>query len=127
MFKVFYYYYYLFYTHILPDPEPRAYVVFVLSFTQSLIITGLIGVIASKSNCYLVSKWLNLAILVLIIIINYLYYNRTNRATEIIKNKPKFFGSHKLSIALVLITSLIAVSWLFWGSFYIRNIILNCK
>lgn len=52
--NVLYYYYYLFYTKVLPDDEPHATVIFTLSFSESLLLNGLLDIF---SAIFIVKKW----------------------------------------------------------------------
>lgn len=126
MFEVLYYYYYLFYTRIIPDSEPHATVIFSLSFVESLLINGIIDFIAVTWFCFKVGKWTMIAITALTILLNYWYYQRSGLNTTIVREKPRFFGSHKLTILLTLLGSLLVISWLFWGSIYSRSALSGC-
>lgn len=120
--KVLYYYYYLFYTKILPDDEPHATTVFTLSASEGFLINGILQISLARFFCIPVNKWPMIGVLVLLIFINYLYYHRTDKAKEIVKNKPMFYSNHKLSIALTLLFFIITLSFLFWEPVYVKHI-----
>jgi len=123
MISIIYYYYYLFYTRILPDDQPHLTVVFTLSVSESFLINGIINLICTKFFCYPLNKWTMIGILLLILLMNYLYFN-FNRRDVIVGNKPKLLGSHILSILITLLFFLITASFMFWGPIY-TQLLLN--
>lgn len=126
--NVLYYYCYLFYTRIIPDTEPHTTVIFALSFSESLIINYTIDLISVYFICkFSLVLWHKLAITGLILIINYLMFYRSGRSTDIVKTKPKFFGSNKISVLVTLLYFLISTSLLFWMSDYLLLELEKCK
>ncbi len=123
MIKVFYYYYYLFYTKVLPDSQPHSTVIFTLSFSLSLLINGLLSLIFAHVANYNMSNYVMVGIFVTIMVVNYLVFYRTGKGKRLVKEKPKFFNSHRLSILFTLLFFLITTSFLFWGPIYIKNIL----
>lgn len=123
MIKVFYYYYYLFYTKILPDNQPHATVIFTLSFSLALLINGLINIILAHTMSYALGKYGMIGIFVLTMGINYLLFYRKGKAKEIVKEQPKFFNNHMLSIILTVLFFLITASFLFWEAGYVGSIL----
>ena len=123
MMNVFYYYYYLFYTKVLPDNQPHSTVIFTLSFSLSLFVNGVLSLIAAHLKSYVISNYVMVGIFVAIMVINYFVFYRTGKGKRLIKEKPKFFNSHKLSILLTLIFFLITTSLLFLGPIYIKNLL----
>lgn len=121
--NVFYYYYYLFYTKVLPDNQPHSTVIFTLSFSLSLFVNGVLSLIAAHLKSYVISNYVMVGIFVAIMVINYFVFYRTGKGKRLIKEKPKFFNSHKLSILLTLIFFLITTSLLFLGPIYIKNLL----
>ena len=121
--KVIYYYSFLFYTKILSDDEPHATVIFTLSFTLAISIIGIINIILA----YLIDNDLNIyemiGIFITILGINYWVFIRKGRAKEIIKEKPRFFNNHKISILVTILYFIITNSFLFWTPIYIRHIL----
>lgn len=125
--KVFYYYYYLFYTRIIPDVEPHATAVFVLSFTQSLFLIFITEFLWVHTNCeFLLEKWSMIAIFLVILGSNFLLFFRSNWGQQIVNTKPSFFDSKALSIATVAISTMIIASFLFWMTDYLLGVIENC-
>jgi heme/copper-type cytochrome/quinol oxidase subunit 2 len=124
MMNVFYYYYYLFYTKLLPDNQPHATVIFTLSFSLSLLINGVLSILAAHISNYAISNYIMIVIFILILTVNYLVFYRTGKGERLVEKKPKFNNSHKLSILLTLIFFLITTSFLFWGPIYIRNLLV---
>ncbi len=124
--KILYFYYYQFYTRVIPDVHPHATVIFALSFTESLWVNGFVEMITLNTLCYKIDKWLMLGVLLLIIILNYIYYNKMHSAEDIINKRPKIGNSNLLSVLVVAVFTIVGVSWLFWGSFYSRSVLENC-
>jgi hypothetical protein len=126
--NVLYYYYYLFYTRILPDDQPHATVIFTLSFSESLLVNYTIDFVGAHLLCrFLLGKWSMIIIFILIAAANYLIYYITEKYTQIIELKPKFFGSSKASVAITLIFFLVTTSFLFWMADYLMEIINRCS
>lgn len=123
MINVFYYYYYLFYTKVLPDNQPHTTVIFTLSFSLSLFVNSLLCLISAKIEDYFLTNYIAFGIFAVITVVNYLVYYRTGRCKLLVREKPKFLNSHKLSILLTLIFSIISISYLFWGPIYLKNIL----
>jgi hypothetical protein len=123
MIKVFYYYYYLFYTRISPDSYPHSTVIWTLSFSLTLLINGLVDIILAYTIHYALGKYEMAGMFVLIMGINYLIFYRNGKAEEIVKEQPKFFNDHKLSITLTILFFLITASFLFWEAGFVRNIL----
>ncbi len=121
--NVIYYYYYLFYSKILKDSEPHLLTTLVLSFSQSLLVNGVLEISIANIFCIYISKWPMLIVLLLLIGVNYVYYHRTGKAKEIVKNKPMFFSSHRLSIIITLLFFIITASFLFWEPIYVKQIL----
>ena len=57
----------------------------------------------------------------------FIFYHKSNLAKKIVQEKPMFFSNHKLTIYIVLLSSLIVISWMFWGAFYSRSVLSNCS
>ncbi len=123
MINVFYYYYYLFYTKVLPDSQPHSTVVFTLSFSLSLLVNGLLSIIAAYVANYNMSNFIMVGVFVMIIIINFLVFYRSGKGKQLVKEKPKFYNNHKLSVFLTFVFFFITTSCLFWGPILIKNII----
>jgi len=123
--KVLYYYYYLFYTKILPDDEPHATTVFTLSVSEGFFINGILQIFLARFFCMPLNIWPMIGVLVLLIFLNYFYYQRSGRAKEIVKTKPMFYSNHKFSIVLTLLFFIVTSSFLFWEPVYIKQIMEN--
>lgn len=125
--KTIYYYFYLFYSSALKEFEPHFNARFSISLSQALMVNGILNIIAANLFCKSLNKWEMIGIFVLIFIINsYLIYN-SESTKKIIKEKPRFFNNQKLSIILTITFFVLTMSYLFWGSIYIRNILEQCK
>jgi hypothetical protein len=125
--NVIYHQYFLFYRKVIKDPEPHFATVLALSFSQSLLINGIMDIIALKWFCYEIKVWVQFAILLLLIYCNYLIYHRTGKANEIVKVKPLIGNSKGLSIFITWLFFFITVSWLFWGGIYGKYLLNQCK
>lgn len=125
--KVLYYYYYLFYTRILPDNEPNATVVFTLSFSQSLLVNGLINILLANWLCLKISFPFAVGIFTLLLLINYLIYFRKKKYLAILEEKPMFFSSHPISIIITSVWFIITSSFLFWTPIYLKDVLEKCN
>lgn len=126
MLNVIYYYYYLFYAKVLRDTEPHLLTTLALSFSESLLVNGIIEAISVNFFCKSIGKWPMLGVVLIILFINFIYYHKGKRANRIVTEQPVFLGSHGLSVMLVLLFFITTTSWLFWGSFYSRDILNHC-
>lgn len=124
---VLYYYYFLFYTHVLPDDEPHATVVFTLSFSESLVVNGLFNIVIAKVFCLQMELWPMLITFIIVLGINYLVYSRNKRGSEIVKNKPQFFSSKSVSVLVTATWFLVSLSFMFVTPFYIKEILDRCR
>lgn len=125
--KVLYYNFYLFYTKVIPDPEPHFATVLSIGFSQSLVISAIIDIIALKFYCYQIQVWIQFLVAVFIISLNYLIFHRTDRAKQVIKSNPNILNSKPLSIVITILFFLITVSWLFWGPIYGKYLLQLCR
>jgi len=126
MIKVFYYYYYLFYQRILKDNEPHLLATLGLCFVESFLFIGIIDFIVAKFFCQKMASEFMYSIMLLLVLINYLYFHRTGLAKEVVKEKPNFLSSHTTTVVIVLISTIIVLSWLYWGSYSTKTILSNC-
>ena len=124
---IFYYYYYLFYKKLLKDPEPHTATILALSFSESLLINGLISIVALKYYCYEIQVVFQFIVLIIIIIINSLYYIRSKKGKSIVQQRPKIIGSKSLSTIITILFFLVTLSWLFWGSIYGKYLLSKCN
>lgn len=125
MFNLFYYYFYLFYTRVLPDDEPHATVVYTLGFTEGLFVNGLLKILLANFFCLGYGKWIGLGIAAAIIVFNYFFYIQGGRGKNIINEKSAASLS-KPSMLLTALFTILSVSFLFWGSGYVRDVLNNC-
>ena len=126
---VLYYYYYRYSVKILRESEPHATTGFMLSVSEAFLINGIINFITSTFFCYsfISFKSFPIAILVIILFLNYLFYQKTGRSRRIIKEKPVLWNSHRLSIIVTILFWAITFSWLFWVVPVTKLILENCK
>lgn len=122
MINVFYYYYFLFYSKVLKDNEPHLLTTLALSASEGFLINGILDILLTRFFCISIDKWPMLGVLAMLIFANYIYYHRTGKAKELVNNKPMFFSSHKLSLALTLLFFVVTLSFLFWGPGYVKQI-----
>jgi hypothetical protein len=111
--NVFYYYYFLFYTMVLPDNQPHSTVIFTLSFTLSLIVNCILNVAFAYVLNVSLRKWEMIGVFAFINLLMYLTYYRNGKGKRIVKEKPKFFKSHGVSIVLTALFFLIGILTLF--------------
>ena len=123
---IYYYYYYLFYKKILKDDTPHVLTRMAISACEAIFINAIIDVIAVTNYCHKIDPWIFYLTIACFLIINYFVYSKSGKGAKIIKEKPKFFDSNEISIALTLLFFIVTVSWMFWGSFYAKYILDNC-
>jgi len=117
---VIFYYYYLFYTKIIKDDEPFATTCWALSASEGFFSAVMLHIFFTRFFCFQTSKWMMVIPTCLFLLINYLYFNKSGRSRKIVKEKPMFFSSHKLSVALTLLFFIATFSTLIWGAVYAR-------
>lgn len=127
IFDTLYYHYYLFYSKITKDNEPYATTIFSLSASESFLVNGIIDFIAVKLFCYRIDKLWMLLIFLIILITNYLVYNRSGRARKIVGKRPLLMNNYRISVGFTILFFVLTASWLFWGHFYTKNILNECK
>ena len=111
---VFYYYIYLFYAKVMPDDYPHSNTVWALGAASAFIINGLIDIpLAYFFNCYL-STIQKIIIIIIVMTLFYLKYDRSKGIRIVKKEKPKFFGSKIASIILTVLFFLISMLFLFF-------------
>lgn len=125
--KVIYYYYYLFYKKILKDNEPHMLATLALSASEAIFVNISFHIICIKLFCYQTSATIMIFTTVLLIFINYIYFHKTNRAKQIVTNKPSFFSNANLSITITTLFFIITSSFIFWGPEYGKYLLENCK
>lgn len=128
MLKVLYYYYYLFYSKVLIQPESHFVTILVLSAMESFLINYLIDFLSVHLFCAIPSEiWYKLLVVGTLLIINFIYYEQNGKGKVIVKEKPKFFNDHRLSIVIVLVITLFIISLLFWAADYKMAVLNKCK
>ena len=120
---VLYYYIYLFYAKVMPDDYPHLNTVWALGVTSAFIINGMIDIpLAYFFNCYL-STIQKVIIIIIVITLFYLKYDRSKGIRIVKKEKPKFFGSKIASIILTVLFFLIGMLFLFFKADVLRKIL----
>lgn len=125
--KVLYYYYYLFYTRILPDEEPHLTVIFTLSFSESLVVNGVLDILIANAFCRRMHVWLMLLIFGVILSINYFTYLSSKKGYDIIEERPHLLSSNAVSIFISIAWFLFSTSFLFWKPLYLRYLLDQCS
>ena len=109
----------------MPDDYPHTNTVWALGFIFSLIINGLIDIpLAYFFNCYL-SIIQKVIIIIIVMTLFYLKYDRSKGIRIVKKEKPKFFGSNTVSIILTVLFFLISMFFLFFSADIVREILVK--
>lgn len=128
MLDIIYYYYYLFYLRMLKDNEPHLLTTLALSFSISTIIIFFIDVISVYVFCFLdVNTWHDMLIYLLSLGILYLWFHKTGRAKKVVKEKPKLFNNHFLSIVITISFFIISISFYFWLIDVLKLEVESCR
>jgi hypothetical protein len=126
--NVFYYYYYSFYKNFLKDDEPHMLTTLALSASEGLMINGLIQISLARLFCIHTNSVIMIGIVLFLIIINYIYYHRSGRAIDIIKNKPMFFSNNVISALITILFFIITSSFMFWEPIYVKQLMdMHCR
>lgn len=126
--NVLYYYYYRFVTRGGGEDQPHATVIFILSFSESLLVNYMIDFVGAHLLCrFILGKWAMIEIFLVIVTINYFVYYRTGKYKEIVATKPQFFNSHNASIVITVLFIVITTSFLFWMADYLMVVIDRCR
>ena len=123
MIDVFYYYYYLFYTKVLSEDQPHSTVVFTLSFSLSLFVNGIFNLVTIHFANFALPPSIMIGTFIIIGLVNYFVYYRKGKGMRLVKRKPRFFNSHRITIILTLLFFLVTTSFLFWGPIYLKSMI----
>lgn len=126
MIHVLYYHYFLFYTRFLKEEQPHFTSCFALSASEGFLINGIIEISSLKYFCYPIGKWPMIVVFLIILGLNYWYYQKLGMGKEIVKKEPLYFKNHRLSVVFSVLFFLITVSWLFWGPIYAKYLLNNC-
>ena len=124
--KVFYYYYYLFYRKIL-DPDPRLAAILGLTALTGFLLIAVLNVVLAYLLCFDFNKYYMIATFVIIFLINTFYSFTSDKVKAIVKAKPMYFNSQRLTILIVLIFSLFVISTLFWTGNLTNHILSQCR
>jgi hypothetical protein len=124
--KTLYYYYYLFYKKLFVEADPGFTAILVLSFSESLFIIMVLNFISAYFFCWTLTAIYMSFITLIIVLVNNIFFFNAKKIKEIIKTKPKFFGSHNISILITWLFFLVTNSSLFWMD-YFKVIAENCK
>lgn len=124
MFRVFYHYYYLFYSNVLVQPDPHFETVLALSAMQALWINAILDTFSVVVFCHKIGKWPMIGVLAVILFVNFKQHKESNEKHT--SNEINFFSNHTITVFIVIVFSIIGISWLFWGSFFSRSVLQNC-
>jgi len=126
MVKVLYYSYYLFYTKIIPDNEPHATTIFTLSFIESLIANGIINICLVFSLNTSLNKWIMVLLFLLVLVFNYLFFNKNERGKKIVeRDKPLLCNSKVLSVSFAFFIFLLGLLCMFFVPIISRTLLEN--
>lgn len=120
---VIYYYCFLFNVKIIKDDEPYATTVWALGFAEGYFLTVAFDIVSMRYFCFDIIEYFMFPIIGITIVSNYMFFNRSKRSRKIIKDKPTFFGSHKISMILTIIFFVVLISSMFWGAFYSKYLL----
>lgn len=120
---VIYYYYYLFYTRILKDNEPHLLTILAISATEGFFLNIIFEIVLILYRCIETNIVIWWSIIFLINICNYLYFYKSGRSMKIIKEKPMFFSSRKISIFLTLLFFIVLATSIIWGAILTKYIL----
>lgn len=125
--KALYYYCYLLYTKVIPEDEPYATTVFVLSFLEAMFLFSTASLLLAYWQCFDLNAWYGVSLMVVLLIVNYVVFNRSGWSRRITEEKPMLFNSHRLSIVIFLFLFILSASSLFWGPVYTKHFLDGCR
>lgn len=125
--NILYYYCYLLYTKVIPENEPYATTVFVLSFSESFLLFSAANIVLAYFRCIVLSKWIGVLLMVTFSVINYLVFSRSGLSRKIVEEKPTLFNSHRISMMIFGLLFFVSVSSLFWAPIWTRHILEQCR
>ncbi|QLC68014.1 hypothetical protein LPB248_12155 [Flavobacterium sp. LPB0248] len=67
-----------------------------------------------------------IGISILFLLVNYFYFFKSKRSLRIIKERPLFFGSPKISKILTIVFFVIIISSMFWGAICSKYLLETC-
>ena len=113
---VLFYYYYLIYTKEITTTTPLETTIFCLGFCMGFPLFCIIDFILTFF-CLEVGQIAYFLIAGFPIITLYFLYWRTGRYRQVLKQKPKFFNSHKKTKVIVGVFFVFTASFMLWGVF----------
>jgi len=124
--KVLFYYTYLVYTRVIKDDEPYATTVFVLSLIEGSLAFVTTNLLLAHYYCFTLGKWYGISLVLGLILINYITFNRSGLSRRIVAQKPRLFKSHFFSVLFVGLVFIVGATSLIWGPFLIKAILDQC-
>jgi hypothetical protein len=124
--NVFYYYYYLFYKKIW-DSDPKYAATLGLTAFESFFLVAILNLGFARIFCFDFNKYYMFAVTGIMLLANIFYFFTSEKVAMILKTKPKFFKSHRLTIVFVLLLSLVVISTLFWTGDCTNRILDRCR
>ena len=121
---VIYYYCFLFYKKILKEDEPHATTIWALGFVEGYFLKIISDIVIIRFFCSNIIKYTFFPIIGITLLLNYVYFGKSKRS-RIVREKPIFFDSNKMSIILTIIFLTILISSMFWGGFYTKYLLEN--
>ena len=122
-----FYYCYWYTVKVKKDDEPFAFTNFFLSACLAIWILGITNLFYAKKYCEAVDGPLMAIIFIIILVLNYLYFNRSGRSRKIVERKPEFFGGAKVSLYIFILFLILTVVALFVLPMAARDLALDCK
>lgn len=122
---VIYYYCFLFNVKIIKDNEPYATTVWALGLAEGYFLTVVCDIVSMRYFCFDIIEYFMTPIIGITIISNYIFFNKSKRSRRIIKDKPTFFGSDKISMILTIIFFVVLISSMFWGAICSKYLLQN--
>lgn len=120
---VIYYYCYLFYKKILKEDEPHATTIWVIGFIEGFFTNIVLYSLLVYFYCIkTLNIWIMIFIVGLFLLANYIYFYKSGRAKKIVKEKPMFYSSKKISITITVIFFIVFSSSILWGPFLVRYV-----
>jgi hypothetical protein len=123
--KVIYYYYYLFYQKIL-DPDPKLAATLGVTSLVGFFLVAIFNIVLAQLFCFDFNKYCIIAVFAVTLLANTFYFFTSKKVSKILRAKPKFFNSHRLTILFIWVFSIIVISTLFWTGSYVNQILDRC-
>jgi hypothetical protein len=118
---VIYYYCFLFYTRILKDDSPHTTTVWALGFAEGFFANVILySFLIYYFGITTLNTWIMMFFVAIFVLANHLYFKKSGRAKKIVKEKPMFYSSQKISIIITSVFFILLISSMFWGPFYIK-------